>query len=193
MLRVGGDDQHSLRGRAEQQVVDQRLVVEGDVSDLGGQREDDVEIADRQQVSLALGQPCARGSALTLSAVAVAAAIVGDAPVAAVLASFNVTAKRCGAAGLDRRHDLQVLQAQVPGMDGPVFRSSATEDVGDLKVSAHGSAVGRRLFGFDNPQPVERADHGAHRARGDPGIERGRLQLRMAQRPRFIMHLTLTH
>jgi hypothetical protein len=57
----------------EQQVVDDRLVVEGDVSDLGGDREDDVEIADRQQVGLARRQPLARRGALALGAMPVAA------------------------------------------------------------------------------------------------------------------------
>ena len=43
--------------RSKQQVVDRGLVVEGDVGDLGGQREDHVEVADRQQVGLACGEP----------------------------------------------------------------------------------------------------------------------------------------
>ena len=53
-------------GGPEQQVVDDRLVLPGDVGDLGRQREDDVEIADRQQVGLALGEPGSRGGALAL-------------------------------------------------------------------------------------------------------------------------------
>ena len=38
MARIGGDGQHGLRGRAEQQVVDHGLVLGGDVGDLGRQR-----------------------------------------------------------------------------------------------------------------------------------------------------------
>ena len=45
---VGGDREQRLRGRAEQQVVDDRLVLAGDWRDLGRQRENDVEITDRQ-------------------------------------------------------------------------------------------------------------------------------------------------
>ena len=110
VLRIGGDRQHRLRCRPEQQVVDQRLVVEGDVGDLGGQREHDVEVADRQQVGLALGQPGARRCALALGTVPVAAGVVGDPPMAAVLAGLDVTAERSGAAMLDRRHDLELVR-----------------------------------------------------------------------------------
>ena len=62
-LRIGRDGQHRLRCRLEQQVIGERLVVEGDVGDLGGQREHDVEVADGKEVGLALGEPCPRGGA----------------------------------------------------------------------------------------------------------------------------------
>jgi hypothetical protein len=48
--RIGGDRQHRLGRRVEQQVIDDSLVVEGDVGDLGRQGEDDVEVSDREQV-----------------------------------------------------------------------------------------------------------------------------------------------
>jgi hypothetical protein len=52
--------------RAEQQVVDHRLVLVGDWRDLGGQREDHVEIADGQQIGLAGRKPILRRRTLTL-------------------------------------------------------------------------------------------------------------------------------
>ena len=85
VLHVTRDRHHRLRCRAEQQIVDDRLVVQGDVCDLGGQREDDMEVADRQQVGLALGQPGARGAALAFGTVPVAAAN-GERPLAALWA-----------------------------------------------------------------------------------------------------------
>ena len=66
VARIGGDRQHRLGCRVEQQVIDRGLVVERDVGDLGRQGEDDVEVSDRQQVGLALGQPGACGGALAL-------------------------------------------------------------------------------------------------------------------------------
>ena len=53
---------------------------------------------------------------------------------AAVFASLDMTAQGRGAAMLDRRHNLEMLKAQVPGMGGPVSGTSSTEDIGDLKV-----------------------------------------------------------
>ena len=73
VLGVSRDRHHRLRRRAEQQIVDEGLVLAGDVGDLGRQREDDMEVADRQQIGFALGQPDARSGALALRAVPVAA------------------------------------------------------------------------------------------------------------------------
>jgi hypothetical protein len=42
-----------------------------------------------------------------------------------------------GAAILDRRHDLELMKAQVPGMAGPIGRAGGTEDIGDLERGAH--------------------------------------------------------
>lgn len=59
MLRIGGDCQHRLGCGLEEQIVNQRLVVEGDGGDLGWQCEDDVEVSDGQEISLLFGKPCA--------------------------------------------------------------------------------------------------------------------------------------
>ena len=97
VLWVGGDGQHRLRGRLEQQIVDERLVLEGDVGDLGGQREHDMEVSDRQEIGLALGEPGPCGGALAPGTMPVAAAVVGDAPMPAVRTGLDVTAqaRRC--------------------------------------------------------------------------------------------------
>jgi hypothetical protein len=44
-----------------------------------------------------------------------------------------MAAHGCGAAVLDRRHDLELMQVQMPGMGGPVGRPCSTEDVGDIE------------------------------------------------------------
>lgn len=63
-------------------------VMEGDVGDLGRQGEGDMEVADRQQIGFPLGKPGPRRRALASGTVPVpvAAAVLGDAPLTAVLA-----------------------------------------------------------------------------------------------------------
>jgi hypothetical protein len=68
-----------------------------------------MEVSDRQQIGLALGEPGAGSRTLALGAVPVAAAVVRDALVAAVGTRLNMTAEGGGAAMLDRGHDLELL------------------------------------------------------------------------------------
>jgi hypothetical protein len=91
---VGGDREQCLGRRAEQQVVDDNLVLVGDRGDLGGQGEDDVEIADRQQIGLAGREPIPRRAALTFWTMAIAARVVSDAAVATILAALDMAAER---------------------------------------------------------------------------------------------------
>ena len=56
---------------------------------------------------------------------------------AAVLATFEVTAERRGAAVPDRRHDLQLGQAQVTCLGGTIAVSGGSEDIGDLERRSH--------------------------------------------------------
>src|SRR5690606_17726759 len=96
MLGIGGDRQHCLGCGLEQKVVDQRLVLERYVGDLGWQCEDDVEVSDGQEIGLPFGKPCACSGALALGAVPVAAGIVGDAPLSTILAGLDMSAQcRC--------------------------------------------------------------------------------------------------
>ena len=86
MLRVGGDGDQRLGGSPEQEVVDGGLVVERDGADRRRQGEDDVIGGNRQELRLAFFEPLPRRGALAFRAVAVAAGIIGDAFVRAVLA-----------------------------------------------------------------------------------------------------------
>ena len=78
--------------------------------------------ADWKQVGLTRGKPLRGGSTLTLRAMPVAAAIVGDDRVRAVLAARDMAAERRGTAALDRTHDLHLVEADVPGIGAPPAR-----------------------------------------------------------------------
>ncbi len=152
MLGVGRDRERGLGRGFEQQVVDHRLVLIGDVADRSRQRVHHMEVRHRQQLGLALGQPLACRSALTLGAMPVAAAVVGDEGVRArrVLAARDMPAERRRAAALDRRHHLHLVEADVPGVGSTPRRPVVAEDIRDLqRWTGHGRRrLRRRLASF---------------------------------------------
>ncbi len=99
VLGIGGDGDQRLGGGLEQEAIDHGLVLIGDVGDRGRQGEDDVVVGHRQQLGLARGEPVLGRRALALGAVPVAAGIVGDLDVVAVLAArHGRRAPPCGSA-----------------------------------------------------------------------------------------------
>ena len=99
-------------------------------------------VRHRQQVGLALGQPLLRRRALALRAMPVAAGVVGDRRVGAVLAARDMAAERRRAAALDRRHHLQLAEAHMAGIGPAPRRPMAAEDIRDLqRWTRHGAAL----------------------------------------------------
>src|SRR5215831_4989772 len=148
MPGVRGDGEHRLCRSREQEAVDHRLVVVGDVADRRRQREDDMEIGHREQLGLARRHPCARRRALALGTVAVAAAIVGDHRMGAVLAACHMAAEGGGAAALDGAHHFELVEADAAAVGiapcGPV----AAEDVRDLQTWPGHAGGLRRPSGY---------------------------------------------
>ena len=156
-----GRDGHDRFGRgAEQQVVDSLLVPIGDLRDLGRQGEDDVEVFHRQQVLGPRSHPVARGRSLALRAVPVLAGVAGDVAVATAGAARHMPAERLGPASLDRRHHLELAQADMPGIGLPPRRSvvlkarlrrDGTEDVSQLQRGAgHAAPPSTRPVALQN-------------------------------------------
>ena len=147
MPGIGGDHAQRLGRCLEQDGVDYRLVLEGDRGDLGRQGEHDVEVADRQEIGLAGGQPVPCRRALAFGAMPVAAAVIGNPAMAAVLACLDMTAEGGGAAGLDRRHHLHLTEAQMTGMGRAPGGTMAMKDIGDLqRRAAHRRRVRRPVL-----------------------------------------------
>ena len=73
MLGVGCNGDQGLGRDLEQQVIDDRLVVIGDVGDRSRQGEDNMEIGRGQQFGLAVGQPLLGSDGLALRTMPVAA------------------------------------------------------------------------------------------------------------------------
>jgi hypothetical protein len=133
VLGIGRDGDQRLGRGFEQDVVDDRLVLVGDVADRRRQREDHVIVRHRQQLGLALSEPLLRCCPLALRAVSIAARVVGDLRVRAVLAARNMPAESRRAAALDRRHDLQLAEAHTAGIGSAPCQSVAVEDIRDLQ------------------------------------------------------------
>jgi hypothetical protein len=105
----------------------------------------------------------------------------------------SVAAKRRRATGLDRRHDLELMKAQVPGMGGPVGGADGTEDIGDLDQGAQAASGVGILALHQQRQTLQRTRHRADRLGGNARIERSRIKLAVAKRTRVILRLGLCH
>lgn len=92
MLRVGADETDRLGRRLEQDVVDHRLVLQRDSGYWRRHGEDNMEIGNRQQIGLALGEPLGAREALALWTVPIATAVVRGANQAAVVAPLDMAA-----------------------------------------------------------------------------------------------------
>ena len=115
-LWIGRDGERGFGRRLHEQVIDDALVLISDIAQLTGQRVDNVEVANGQQLGFALGEPFLCRSALALGAVAITATIVADDGVSTriVLATRDMTSECCRAAALDRTHHLHLVEADMP-------------------------------------------------------------------------------
>ena len=86
MLRVGTDGADRLRGRLEQDVVDDGLVLQGDGGDGRRQGKDNVEVGNRQELGTPVGEPLDARQPLAFWAVPVATGN-GRRPLAALWAN----------------------------------------------------------------------------------------------------------
>ena len=116
-----------------------------------------MEVADGQQVGLARGEPFPSRRTLALGAVTVAAAVIGDATMAAVLACLDVTAEA-----------VKVIRA-VGEVFGRTLRIKMT--VGDSAAPAP-TLPGPRPV--QNAPKIDEEDEATTRALADPEVQRFR-------------------
>ena len=90
-------------------------------------------VRHRQQIGLARGEPVLCRGTLALRAVPVAATIVRDLGVCALLAARDMAAERRSAAALDRRHHLELAEADMAGIGPAPCRAMVAEDIRDLQ------------------------------------------------------------
>jgi hypothetical protein len=114
----------------------------------------------------------------------VAAGVVGDERVRALLAARHMAAECRRAAALDRRHDLELTEAHTAGVGFTPRRSMAAEDIRDLhRWTRHvrRASGGRLSSGFIPPghqrrEAIQRAHDLADGVGGDARVERRGLE-----------------
>jgi hypothetical protein len=95
--------------------------------------EDQVVIADRQQLQLALPKPLIAGTGLALGAVPVTAGVIRDGLMSAIGARIAMTAERSGTAAHDRIKHLALRPGQRSAVPLPEAVTSDANYVGHLE------------------------------------------------------------
>ena len=130
---IGADRAQALGGGVKQALVEHGLVLVGERGDFPGEREDHVEVVNRDEIGLTIFQPLRAREALALRTVPVAATVVGDALVSAGVALLEVPAERGGAATLDRTHDAALPTTEGIGVLLTVEGPGLAKDVRHLE------------------------------------------------------------
>jgi hypothetical protein len=179
MLGVGRDGGERLRRAAEQDGIDDGLVLEGDLS--GGRRhgEDDVEIRHGKEFGLSLGEPLRTRRALALWAMPIATGVVGDARRTTVVALLDMAAERRRPARGDGAHHATLDATEMTGIRLSKSFAVVAEYVRHLQSRTHDArSAGRHDL---QSQPVKRTRGLADRFGGNLGVACRALQAGMAE------------
>ena len=132
-LRIARDLEQGLSGGVKQQVVHHALVDERETGERLRYREDEVDVADRQQLLLASRHPRVPRRGQTFRAMPVATAVIREDRVRALVTAIAMPAERGGAALRDGAKDAPMP----PGHPGAVSLHEAiamsAHDVGHLE------------------------------------------------------------
>src|SRR5438132_8310886 len=90
VFRIGGDGAQGLGGGAEENAVDDGLVLEGDVGNLFRYCKDDMEVRAVEKLGFALEDPVGAGQRLALGTVTIRAGVVTGPLEAAMITLFEM-------------------------------------------------------------------------------------------------------
>ena len=125
--------EQGLGGRLKQQVVHYALVDEREPGERLRHREDEVDVADRQQLLLARHHPCVPRRGQTLRAMPIATAVVREGRVRALVTAIAVPAERGGATLRNRPKDAPMLAAHPRAVSLHEAIAMSAHDVGHLE------------------------------------------------------------
>jgi hypothetical protein len=168
MLGIGGNREHCLGGCLEQEIVDHRLVLIGDVADRRRQCEHDVEVWDGEQLRFPRCHPLTRRRALALWAMPVAAACMRPSKSSAYFKARSTFFLNFIAVSL---FDLKVR------FSAPTHMSREPARAGAVKVGRHSGAPRAQRFQATPGRPRARRQAGGGRhddVEGSPLLQRRR-------------------
>jgi hypothetical protein len=137
MLGIGRDGGERLGRRAEQDRIDDRLVLECDLSGWRRYGEDDVEVLDWKQLGLSRRQPLSTRQPLALRTMAIATGVIGDARCTAIVALLDMPAERRRPTRRDGTHHAPLDAAEMTGMHLPKSFAVAAEHIRHLQSGTH--------------------------------------------------------
>src|SRR5882724_2394052 len=121
--RIASDFEKCFRTGAEQQIVDDFLILQGQCRELRRKCEDHMDVARREKFSLTCGNPAFSGRGLTLRAVSIAAAVV-----------FIEMAAECGGAtARNGQQHFDMLPAEPLAISFDEGSSCAADEIGHLE------------------------------------------------------------
>jgi hypothetical protein len=131
--RIGGDGEQSFGSGLKQDGVDLSRILKCQAADLLRKCEYDVEIGDRQQLRLPLGEPLGAGRGLALGAAAITTRVEYFDAMSAPVAPVQMTTQDRGPAvtNVSERLPLLARQHRVPARQESVLMSA--EDIGQFQ------------------------------------------------------------
>src|SRR6267143_6312532 len=131
---IASDFEKGFRTGAEQQIVDDFLVRQGQCRELRRKCEDHMDVAGRKKLSSTCCDPAFPSRGLTLRAVSIAAAVVGDGGTMPAAGAFIEMAAECGGATpRNGQQHFDVLPADPLAVSFEEGSSCAADEIGHLE------------------------------------------------------------
>ena len=131
---IASDFEKCFGTGAEQQIVEDLFVLQGQWRQLTREREDHMDVARREKFSLTCSDPPFPGRGLTLRAVSVPAAVVGDGGTMSAAGALIEMAAQCGGATpRNGQQHFDVLPAEPVAISFDESSSCAADEIGHLE------------------------------------------------------------
>src|SRR5260370_3409418 len=134
VFRISSEFEKGFCTGAEQEIVDDFLVLQSQWSKLWRKCEDHMDVARREKFSLPCGDPAFPGRGLTLRAVSIAAAVVGDGGTMPAAGAFiEMTAECGGATARNGQQYFYVLPSETLASSFDEGSSPSSDAIGHLQ------------------------------------------------------------